>query len=309
MIRLNHLSSSNDYVHNVIFSYSSSSVYLFNIDIYISIANYKNYLLLKLIHTSNQYNNSIESTSNNTGNKLHSQYITYRVNSSEFNNNTIAMSTSNSKPPRNYASNTANNLSASLNIDSISNDNRAPQNTKYRVKDVVDLTNDNSVVQQLYPVFNKNAPTGSQYQEKDIHAERSNVFGHNKFRAGQEEVIVEAMAGSDIFVLMPTGGGKSLCYQLPAWCSFGLSVIISPLISLIEDQVDAMNGIGIKAVFLNSTTPQQHIISELQNPALNGGIKEKLYRSELVNGLVKDLCSRGMVSRFVVDEVHCLSEW
>lgn len=208
-----------------------------------------------------------------------------------------------------------NLLSASLNTDSISNDNRAPQNTKYRVKDVVDLTNDNSVVKQLYPVFHNDAPTGSQYQEKDIHSERSNVFGHDKFRAGQEEVIVEAMAGRDVFVLMPTGGGKSLCYQLPAWCSFGLSVIISPLISLIEDQVDAMNGIGIKAVFLNSTTPQQHIISELQNPALNGGIKllyitpEKLYRSELVNGLVKDLCYRGMVSRFVVDEVHCLSEW
>ncbi|CAM9901596.1 unnamed protein product, partial [Hapterophycus canaliculatus] len=73
----------------------------------------------------------------------------------------------------------------------------------------------------------------------NIYSQVSRIFGHPKFRNGQEEVIVDAMRGKDVFVLMPTGGGKSLCYQLPACCCPGLAVVFSPLISLVQDQVRA----------------------------------------------------------------------
>ena len=76
---------------------------------------------------------------------------------------------------------------------------------------------------------------------KDIFTENRRKFGHHSFREGQKQVIQNAVNGKDVFVLMPTGGGKSLCYQLPAWCCPGLSVIVSPLLSLIEDQVTNVN--------------------------------------------------------------------
>lgn len=210
------------------------------------------------------------------------------------------------------------------NVSSINKDRLREQYTRDRVnsKDIslhnelVDLTNSESDDEQLYPVFTKKADAGIGNQVKDVRVELGKVFGHNDFRSGQDEVVGEAMSGRDVFVLMPTGGGKSLCYQLPAWCSPGLSVVISPLLSLMEDQVRALKNIGINAVCLSSTTmPQQHIISELKNTPMHGGIKllyitpEKLHHSELVKNIIKELCEKEMVSRFVVDEVHCLSDW
>ena len=82
--------------------------------------------------------------------------------------------------------------------------------------------------------------------------ENKDVFGHNGFRHGQQEVVIRAMQGQDVFCLMPTGGGKSLCYQLPAYCCPGLAVVFSPLISLIQDQCEGMAAMGVEAVFLNS---------------------------------------------------------
>mmetsp|Transcript_9010 Transcript_9010/g.21950 ORF Transcript_9010/g.21950 Transcript_9010/m.21950 type:complete len:1376 (+) Transcript_9010:166-4293(+) len=154
---------------------------------------------------------------------------------------------------------------------------------------------------------------------KDFYAEVRRVFGHPGFRPGQKEVIENAMEGRDVFVLMPTGGGKSLCYQLPAWCRPGISVVISPLLSLIEDQVQSMTKLGVESVFLNSTQSwegeQSMIVNRLRNPPAHGGIKllyitpEKLSHSGLIKGIFKTLSERGLISRFVVDEAHCLSDW
>jgi hypothetical protein len=154
---------------------------------------------------------------------------------------------------------------------------------------------------------------------KDFHAENRRVFGHPGFRPGQKEVIENAMRGKDVFVLMPTGGGKSLCYQLPAWCCPGLSVVISPLLSLIEDQVQSMTKLGVEAVFLNSQQDwhgeQNEITQRLFRVPAHGGIKllyitpEKLTHSAMIKGMMQKLCDRNLISRFVVDEAHCLSDW
>jgi hypothetical protein len=156
-------------------------------------------------------------------------------------------------------------------------------------------------------------------ETKDFVSEVRRVFGHSGFRPGQREVIECAMAGRDVFVLMPTGGGKSLCYQLPAWCGPGLSVVISPLLSLIEDQVQSMTKLGVESAFLNSTQTwageQQLVVNNLINVPAHGGVKllyitpEKLAHSSMIKGIFKKLSERGLISRFVVDEAHCLSDW
>ena len=153
----------------------------------------------------------------------------------------------------------------------------------------------------------------------DVNNENRRIFGHPGFRPGQKQVIENAMQGRDVFVLMPTGGGKSLCYQLPAWCCPGLSVIISPLLSLIEDQVQSMSKLGVNAVFLNSAQSwegeQREIIAQLRRTPVHGGIKllyitpEKLANSGMMKGVLGDLYNKGRISRFVVDEAHCLSDW
>lgn len=154
---------------------------------------------------------------------------------------------------------------------------------------------------------------------KDVYVENRRKFGHHSFRAGQQQVIEAAMQKRDVFVLMPTGGGKSLCYQLPAWCCPGLAVIISPLLSLIQDQVQSMSKLGVKSVFLNSTqdydTHGRLIMNELYNTTAHDGIKllyitpEKLRHSGAIKTLLTRLYNRKLISRFVVDEAHCLSDW
>jgi hypothetical protein len=154
---------------------------------------------------------------------------------------------------------------------------------------------------------------------KDMHEENRRIFGHRSFRPGQKDVIEQAMRGRDAFVLMPTGGGKSLCYQLPAWCCPGLSVIISPLLSLIQDQVQSLTKLGIQSVFLSSKqdyqTVQMDICRRLEETDAHSGIKllyvtpEKLAHSGHVKSILGRLHRRGCLSRFVVDEAHCLSDW
>jgi hypothetical protein len=154
---------------------------------------------------------------------------------------------------------------------------------------------------------------------KDMSSENRRVFGHQQFRDGQKTIIENAIKGRDVFVLMPTGGGKSLCYQLPAWCCPGLSVVISPLLSLIQDQVQSLTKLGVEAVFLASSqdynTEQVDITRRLRETGPHGGVKllyitpEKLTNSNQIQSIIRSLCNQNLVSRFVVDEAHCLSDW
>ncbi len=138
-------------------------------------------------------------------------------------------------------------------------------------------------------------------------------FGHESFRAGQREIIEYALREYDAFVLMPTGGGKSLIYQLPALLMPGLTVVISPLISLMQDQVDRMRANGIPASFVNSTlSPVERI--ERERAALNGQLKllyvapERLVSGNFLSFLDQVERTVGL-SLLAVDEAHCVSEW
>src|SRR6195256_5512995 len=94
-------------------------------------------------------------------------------------------------------------------------------------------------------------------------------FGYSAFRPLQQEIVVDALAGRDVFALMPTGGGKSLCFQLPALLRSGLTIVVSPLISLMKDQVDALQTSGIAATFLNSALDRHEAVERLRG--LNHG--------------------------------------
>jgi bloom syndrome protein len=154
---------------------------------------------------------------------------------------------------------------------------------------------------------------------RDMYEGNRRVFGHQSFRAGQKEIIEQAIQGRDVFVLMPTGGGKSLCYQLPAWCCPGLAVVISPLLSLIQDQVQSLIKNGVKAVFFSSAQDYQTDVvavnQQLRETNAHDGIKllyltpEKLSRSNHMHSILRQLYNKGLISRFVVDEAHCLSDW
>lgn len=135
------------------------------------------------------------------------------------------------------------------------------------------------------------------------------VFGYQSFRKGQEEVINAALKGQDALVVMATGNGKSLCYQIPALCFEGLTLVISPLISLMKDQVDQLQANGIEADFLNSsqTLEQQQ---QVQNKLISGQLK-LLYVSpeKVMTNTFFQLISYSKVSFIAIDEAHCISQW
>lgn len=134
-------------------------------------------------------------------------------------------------------------------------------------------------------------------------------FGHDSFRPLQKEIITDSLGGKDIFALLPTGGGKSLCYQLPAVMTDGLTVVISPLIALMKDQVDGLEANGIPATFLNSSLNKTE--SRKRYAKLFAGDYRVLYVAPerlMLSGFLEDL-RQWKVSRFAVDEAHCISEW
>jgi ATP-dependent DNA helicase RecQ len=136
-----------------------------------------------------------------------------------------------------------------------------------------------------------------------------NYFGYTSFRAGQEEVIGAILSGRDVLAVMPTGAGKSLCYQIPALMLPGLTVVISPLIALMKDQVRGLEEAGIEAAFINSSqSPAEY--GRTMDRLTKGDLKllylapERLEKAELPS-----LMGRARVSLVVVDEAHCLSQW
>ncbi|MFF8591503.1 DNA helicase RecQ [Streptomyces sp. NPDC015220] len=135
------------------------------------------------------------------------------------------------------------------------------------------------------------------------------VFGYEAFRGEQEAVIEHVVAGGDAVVLMPTGGGKSLCYQIPALVRPGTGIVVSPLIALMQDQVDALRALGVRAGFVNST--QDFDERRVVEAEFLAGELDLLYLApeRLRLDATLDLLSRGKISVFAIDEAHCVSQW
>jgi ATP-dependent DNA helicase RecQ len=143
----------------------------------------------------------------------------------------------------------------------------------------------------------------------DLRSALKRYFGYESFRPLQEEIVGDALLGRDVFALLPTGGGKSLCYQLPALIREGLTVVVSPLIALMKDQVDALTANGIAATFLNSTLGEKERRERLRG--LHQGNYRLLYVAPerlMVGNLLANL-QQWSVGLIAIDEAHCISEW
>ena len=139
------------------------------------------------------------------------------------------------------------------------------------------------------------------------------VFGYTSFKGAQQAIVEHVCAGGDALVLMPTGGGKSLCYQLPALLRDGVAIVVSPLIALMQDQVDALQQLGVKAAFLNSSqTPED---ARAVNHLLMNGALQILYVAPerlMLSGFLAQLTQIDQhtgIALFAIDEAHCVSEW
>jgi len=135
------------------------------------------------------------------------------------------------------------------------------------------------------------------------------VFGHAAFRGEQAAIVEQVLAGGDCLVLMPTGGGKSLCYQVPALLMPGTAIVISPLIALMQDQVDALHQLGVRAAFLNSSLSSQ-AAAEVEGGLLAGSF-DLLYVApeRLLTERFLSLLDRCQIALFAIDEAHCVSQW
>ena len=147
----------------------------------------------------------------------------------------------------------------------------------------------------------------------DLHSALKRAFGFDAFRPGQEAVVRDVLAGRDVLALMPTGGGKSLCYQLPALLQPGVSLIVSPLIALMQDQVRQLEDNDIAATFINSSLDHADIARRMSG-VRRGEFKmvylapERLLVSQFL-GTLDGLCDAPGINAFVIDEAHCVSEW
>ena len=135
------------------------------------------------------------------------------------------------------------------------------------------------------------------------------IFGHGAFRGEQAEIVEHVAGGGDALVLMPTGGGKSLCYQIPALLRDGVAIVVSPLIALMQDQVEALRQVGVRAAFLNSTLGGEEAAAVEQR--LLRGELDLLYVApeRLLTGRFLSLLERAKLGLFAIDEAHCVSQW
>jgi ATP-dependent DNA helicase RecQ len=140
-----------------------------------------------------------------------------------------------------------------------------------------------------------------------LHSTLKDYFGFEKFRPLQEKIILSVLNGNDNLVIMPTGGGKSVCFQLPALLFEGITLVVSPLIALMKDQVDGLNANGISAAYLNSSQSAEEnfeIIGKLQK----GQIK-LLYLAPESLSILETLLQEINISCIAIDEAHCISSW
>ncbi|XP_042507105.1 ATP-dependent DNA helicase Q-like 4A isoform X1 [Macadamia integrifolia] len=151
---------------------------------------------------------------------------------------------------------------------------------------------------------------------KKLEANNKKVFGNHSFRPNQREVINATMSGYDVFVLMPTGGGKSLTYQLPALIFPGITLVVSPLVSLIQDQIMHLLQANIPAAYLSANmewSEQQEILRELNSDCCKYKLlyvtPEKVAKSDVLLRHLESLHARESLSRIVIDEAHCVSQW
>ncbi len=150
-------------------------------------------------------------------------------------------------------------------------------------------------------------------QNASLEGALKHFFGHEQFRFDQRPIIERVLKNKDVLVIMPTGGGKSLCYQLPALLRAGLTIVVSPLIALMQDQVNALRDNGIGATFLNSTLSFEQVKAR-QDAILSGDVKllyiapERLFTAAFTNFL-DQISQKVGISTFAIDEAHCVSEW
>lgn len=181
-------------------------------------------------------------------------------------------------------------------------------------------TNDSFTLRETIPKFTTFEMEKTANADCDIiDYANAYVFGNNCFRTKQRQIIESCMRGKDVFVLMPTGGGKSLCYQLPAVISRGLTVVITPLLSLMQDQVQALCRLscgGVPATYISSQqTPKEinavhaELEKDLPTIKLLFVTPEQFVSSEKLQSKLKVLYGRDMLARLVVDECHCVSQW
>ena len=135
------------------------------------------------------------------------------------------------------------------------------------------------------------------------------IYGYEQFRSQQEEIVQHVIAGGNASVLMPTGGGKSLCYQIPAICRKGVGIVISPLIALMQDQVSALKELGVQAAMINSTVTGQEAwkikqAAKQQQLDLLYVSPERLLMPDFITFLQE--CQLAL---FAIDEAHCISQW
>src|SRR3954470_4423494 len=139
-------------------------------------------------------------------------------------------------------------------------------------------------------------------------------FGFDSFRPGQQEVVRDILLGRDVLAIMPTGGGKSLCFQLPALLRPGVCIVISPLIALMQDQVRQLQNNGIEATFINSSLERAEASRRLARLE-RGELKllyvapERLLQSEFEGDVLPRVHATRGISALVVDEAHCVSDW
>ena len=149
---------------------------------------------------------------------------------------------------------------------------------------------------------------------EDLAAALKRIFGFDSFRPGQEAVVRDALAGRDLLAIMPTGGGKSLCFQLPALLQPGITLVVSPLIALMQDQVRLLLDNDVAATFINSSLEPEEISRRCAG-LLRGEYKllylapERLLLPDFLDGLLNRLANTLGINAFVVDEAHCVSEW